>query len=736
MRCVNSLLIVATLLLACANRSQPEQGEKACEAPVPPASVLASLDERMLEPEALLPGYDGAWRIVWVTGPNGQKDGIVATRWGTSPSHPTDYLGRNERGTWDLVTSAPWLQSTAAVAGRFTSDGSELVLFGEPDENRLALGRPADLADRDKFHFVPLPGRPAYLHVADVDGDGVDDAVVVVYVGEYPRGSSLVMILAAVGDGTLIERERLPLGAGSWDISLGDINSDGLIDMVASNRDRPSVDILLAVGPGNFERTSTIGITTPSGSGGEPLRASGTALRDLNGDGHLDLVVAGRSDTLGILYFEGDGSGGFAPPLEVPSPSTGFIMFRENGDSTQLITIDRGSRGMIVIHTPLTSTPRITEFHPASGLLGRMFVDVDGDGLSDILMGSVDPSTPGLRLLRGSGSTFEGFRTFPQPGGAARGVVLDDSGDQVTLAIAAMEGNAILIGTLDEEGFVIQQEIPDIPRPRALAAVDLNLDGRLDFIVGSVENDVSAYLRLEDGSFRRSQILEDVAWDFAVGDFDGDCKDDIAVALTDTREIAVIHSRPMDDGWPISRTPVDGDPGSLLAHDLDGDGDKDLIVALFWSGRVIRLDNQGKDGLSGMDTLATIETPHGLSICDMDGDGRDEIAVGSFNRQSVSIVGADGSVSEFPAGGRIFSAGQVTAPSGCGAITFDREGGFHSVDWSPEANGPRIKSWPYVVGYLGASSQVITTSRSVITLFPETSRIGYLPALPGQPKQE
>lgn len=735
MRCVNSLLIVATLLLACANRSQPEQGEKACEAPVPPASVLASLDERMLEPEVILPGYEGASRILWVTGPSGQKDGIVATRWGTSPSHPTDYLRRNERGTWDLIASAPWLQSTVAVPGRFTSDGSQLVLFNEPDENRLALGRPSDLANRDKFHFVPLPGRPAYLHVADVDGDGVDDAVVVVYIGEHPRGSSLLMILAGVGDGTLSERARLPLGDGLWNVSLGDINGDGLIDLVASNRDLPSVDILLGAGVGTFEQPNTITIITPSGFGGEPLTASDTALRDLNGDGHLDLVVAGVSETVGILYFEGDGSGAFGPPLEVPSPSAGIVMFRENGESLQLITSSRSSRRMIVIQTPLTSTSRIAEFHPSWSILDRTFGDGDGDGISDILMGRVDAS-PGLRLLRGSGSTFEGFRTFPQPGGAARGVVLDDSGDQVTLAIAAMEANAILIGTLDEEGFVIQQETPDILRPRALAAVDLNLDGRLDFIVGSVENDVSAYLRLEDGSFRRSQILEDVAWDFAVGDFDGDCKDDIAVALTDTREIAVIHSRPMDDGWPISRTPVDGDPGSLLAHDLDGDGDKDLVVALFWSGRVIRLDNQGKDGLSGMDTLATIETPHGLSICDMDGDGRDEIAVGSFNGQSVSIVGADGSVSEFPAGGRIFSAGKVTAPSGCGAITFDMEGGFHSVDWSPEANGPRIKSWPYVVGYLGASSQVITTSRAVITFFPQTSRIGFLPALPGQPKPE
>ena len=109
--------------------------------------------------------------------------------------------------------------------------------------------------------------------------------------------SSAWRVLLNDGSGNLTYGTAFGNFSSTTHIVVGDVNEDGFQDIVVSDASAGST-VWLGDGSGGFLSSTTFG------------SAGAVAVGDLNGDGHLDVVLGGF---FGAEILLGDGSGGFTP---------------------------------------------------------------------------------------------------------------------------------------------------------------------------------------------------------------------------------------------------------------------------------------------------------------------------------------------------------------------------------------------------------------------------------------
>ena len=159
----------------------------------------------------------------------------------------------------------------------------------------------------------PVGGYSTYPHaiaVADFDGDGkLDVAALVTGLNPPP----LLQIMTGNGDGTFSIGPNYPLAADGAAIATGDLNGDGIPDIVVAlpsyidNNVFPgSIVVFLGKGDGTFQNP----ITTVAGNG-----ISGFVVSDFNGDGKQDVAIT-NYDWADISLLLGKGDGTFETPMQ------------------------------------------------------------------------------------------------------------------------------------------------------------------------------------------------------------------------------------------------------------------------------------------------------------------------------------------------------------------------------------------------------------------------------------
>jgi hypothetical protein len=272
--------------------------------------------------------------------------------------------------------------------------------------------------------FEAMPARfptgeyPTGVAVADFDGDGIPDVVTANY-----HGNS-VSLLLGVGDGNLKPATdyATEAGAETSNLAVGDLDGDGIPDVVATNPVTGTITVFLG-GPGGTLRP---GVNLPVGVRGYSAPFS-AAIADFDGDGKNDVAVAdlglrsilvrlGKGDaTFGAeVGFAVGGDGPFmviAADVSLDGKMDLVVANRSSDDVSVLIGRGDGSfRDAVVSSTGLGTGP-----------YSVAVADFNLDGVPDVVTANFRTSTASVLLGIGNGH-FQPFVDAGATGEVSYGV--------------------------------------------------------------------------------------------------------------------------------------------------------------------------------------------------------------------------------------------------------------------------------------------------------------------------
>jgi len=401
----------------------------------------------------------------------------------------------------------------------FAQSPSALKHSGIPD--RLIRCDKGQLSNPASPLFAPavtyLSGQSStYPAVADVNGDGKLDIVAGSwsFCGNNCFNDISIGVLLGKGDGTF---QRVVIydggGSGTGSFALGDVNGDGLVDVVTSVTcntmqfcETGEVGTLLGNGDGTFQAAVI------SNSGG--LEGGLIAIGDVNGDGKLDVIVSAdfcncNVYSAGLMLGNGDGT--FQPAT---------VIYTANGFGVSWLAL----------------------------------ADVNGDGKLDLI--SVNNcynnncSNFDVSVLLGNGDgTFQtavSYSNGVSQSLSVQSAVADANGDGKLDLILANFGNSngvstasVLLGNGDGTFQAAVAYSPTGTDPISVAVGDVNNDSKPDLIVGEGCIDqqcdmsgIAVLLGNGDGTFQTGEVYSGGGiggTSVALGDFTGNGLTDIVV---------------------------------------------------------------------------------------------------------------------------------------------------------------------------------------------------------------
>ncbi len=482
--------------------------------------------------------------------------------------------------------------------------------------------------------------RPVYLLAGDLDLDGITDLVVNNYYGNS------VCVLPGRGDGTFQSAIFTGVGGNCFGGAIGDLDEDGIPDMVVNHDDYWGITILLGNGDGSFTSGE---VYEPQG-----VNPANMVLGDLDGDGHLDLAVANIfSDDISIHLGPGDGTLEFAGNVATGDFPIGILLAHLDGDDLpDLLTANMHDNTVSVLLNAGSGSfaPQVVYdagIYPYSIALG----DLNGDGHPDLAVGHDQGDT--VVILDGNGDgTFGGPREFPAgayPNDVALGD-LDGDGllDLATTSRGAVpgSGNGVTVLRATGDGSFSEPLAPAAAGQAELVLLaDLNRDGLLDAaVLNDLQRRVCVLLGRGDGTFRSAPDYEagDEPLDTAQGDLDGDGLVDLAVAGGGGSEVSLLRGR--GDGTFDQPDGVAAGPAPDLVRlaDLERDGDLDLVVRSSAGQGLTTLTNDGAGGFTGLTTHDFGFRPNTVAARDVDGDRYPDLVLTNGGSAMVAVAINDG----------------------------------------------------------------------------------------------
>ncbi|HWX18732.1 MAG TPA: VCBS repeat-containing protein [Candidatus Binatia bacterium] len=495
-------------------------------------------------------------------------------------------------------------------------------------------------------------------------------------------------------------------------LRVADLDGDGLNDLIVVNNARSKINLL-------YNQTGKTNLTQKAKPAGKlelnelppdarfridsipsEKRISSLVVADLNGDGRPDLAYYGEPKELIVVYNQG--TNGWSAPKRFPIDDgqltanalcTGDL----NGDGrTDLLLLAEN----YVYFLPQNADHTLGEPQKiplSSPVKSVQVVDIDGDGRSDLLLVNWEDRNPfRFRLQKPDHQLGAEFYFSPAPIRSYWADNLEPNGKTQIITIAMNSGRAAiseftrkpaepLSGCFSQGQFQVLPLNKTDKARRGLLWADVDGDGLPDLLVAEPESgQISLYLQQKDGTLAAPRTFPTLAGisDLAVADWDGNGKPEIFMLSADERQVGVSrldekHGLPFPTLIPLDGKPlvlavgklqpqskptlaiiVDNDgkrslvtrtadgktktqklsenfksnPTTLAFHDVDQDGLADLVLLIPYEKVKVLRQVPGKD-FEEIDIAppgGAIEQPW-LSTADIDGDGKPELLLTQKN---------------------------------------------------------------------------------------------------------
>ena len=254
-------------------------------------------------------------------------------------------------------------------------DGGGNLDLAVPTTTGLAvlLGNGNGTFSQESYTF-PLRAPTTFdtIAVADLSGNGHQDIVLVPAVSDHPN-LNIAYVYLGNGDGTFSGPATVDM-PGGWDVALGDVNGDGIPDLVNS-----AGYIALGTGKGTFGVPNL-----------EPVAFSGSydvVLPDLRNNGLTDIVTQAGNGVTSVLLNRGKGKFEDGTWFSVPGAMGCAAPADYNGDGRPDLAIATSSGIAIVLGTgeataPFTTGPTLSLSFESCPIEG----DFNGDGIPDLMV--------------------------------------------------------------------------------------------------------------------------------------------------------------------------------------------------------------------------------------------------------------------------------------------------------------------------------------------------------------
>lgn len=509
------------------------------------------------------------------------------------------------------------LDLVLGAAANYTS-GRGLLVF--PGSTTGSFGSPA---------FVPLPGNPAMLAAAEINGDGVPD-LAVHYVVPQSSFPCVAWLLGSTSGNYQLQPvlALLPSGQSYLNgIAVFDANGDG-VDDIAALGDHV-LRVLLTVGTSLTLGPSFPHVTDSTG---------GLLAVDVDGDQRDDLVTWGQQiSDLRLQVFK---------TLPGTTFSVSTQTFAQNGQGSFLAgDLDSDGDPDLFGRSLSTSAASYGVFEnvnagtferrwqqapsalPFNMLTGEL-LDVDGDGKLDY----VDVNS----VFFGSGSWADPSAT-PRPGFVGLADAEGDGDFDVPQSFGVVQRND------GRGGFVTVTNAWPSPGPglvlgQGTVGADFDADGRIEILVPNYQNTLFGPLFLDmhrvqddgNGAFVDLGAATASGGSIEVGALLIDSNHDGALDIVDT------HGLWANNGahhWSLL--------GGVFANfwpaavaDVDGDGDDDCLGVQ--SGNAVVMRQVGPHTFATVIVAAGVPGGYMPALGDLDDDGDLDIAIGTWPSQALS----------------------------------------------------------------------------------------------------
>jgi hypothetical protein len=473
-------------------------------------------------------------------------------------------------------------------------------------------------------------------------------------------------------------KEIYPIDQQITQLHVADLDGDGLNDIIVVNNLRAKINLLYNL-TGKTNRADAkpprkleINELPPDArfridSIPSEERISALAVTDLNGDGKPDMVYFGDMKDLIVIY--NLGTNGWSEPkrwhledgrLDANALATGDL----NGDGLTDIAL-LGDNGAVYF---LAQQPNHTFAEPQkisySGTPKAIqIVDVDGDGRNDLLLVDFDSLTPYRFRLQNAGGQLGPeifFKSQPVRSFCADNLLGGKTNYLASIIAATGRAEVAefvrkpaepLSGAFKSGQFQIMPLNKSDAAQRGVLWADVDGDGRADLIVAEPESgQLSVYLQQADGTLAAPKKFPSLAGvtQIAVSDWNGDGHPEIFLLSHDENAVGVTsfdkNGRlpfptllPLD-GKPLVMTTGVFRPGAKpsLAVILDKDGARSLVTRTAEGKlKTQKLSDNFKSN------------PVSLSVQDVDQDGlADLVVLIPYEKIKVLLQKKDGAFDE------------------------------------------------------------------------------------------